>query len=150
VSTAPALDTQLRDQKVKFTIANMLGGILPGVAIPTGGDSSTLSRDPDVVAAYDADELVHDKGSFGLAKQSIEAMDALMDIEEYPVPLLLVHGTADQWTIPAASREFAGRVAGDVTLFEYEGLYHEPHHEPEREQVFADILEWLEIRVDLD
>lgn len=150
VSTAPLLDTELREQWLKVTLANILGNVLPWVTLPVGGDAQGISRDPEVVAAYEADPMVHDKASFAFAKQSLEAMNDLREIDKYPVPLLLIHGTADEWTIPAASREFAERVSGDVTLYEYEGLYHEPHHEPEKEQIFADIMEWLESRVDLD
>jgi alpha-beta hydrolase superfamily lysophospholipase len=147
VSTAPALDTQLRQQRLKLTVANLLSSVLPGIAVPTGVDASAISRDPEVVAAYEADPLVHDKASFALATQSLAAMEALREIKEYPVPLLLIQGTADTVVIPAATHEFAVRVEGDVVLFEYEGLYHEPHHEPERAEIFNDIKVWLNERL---
>lgn len=147
VASAPALDTQLREQKAKFLVANTLGGVLPGVVIPTGLDPEGVSRDPEVVAAYQADPLVHDKGSFGLAKQTFAAMDELAAITSFPVPLLIIHGTDDRLTVPPASKEFVQRVHGDVTLIEYEGLYHEPHNEPERDQVLSDVLGWLDERV---
>jgi alpha-beta hydrolase superfamily lysophospholipase len=147
VASAPALDTTLREQRVKFFVANTLGGLAPGVVIPSGLDANAVSRDPEVVKAYVDDPLVHDKGSFGLAKQTFAAMDALALVREFPVPLLIIHGTDDSLTVPAASKEFTDRVAGDVTLIEYRGLYHEPHNEPEKEQVLDDVLEWLRPRV---
>ncbi|MEZ5186225.1 MAG: alpha/beta hydrolase [Candidatus Nanopelagicales bacterium] len=147
VASAPALDSELREQKVKFTLANLLGGLLPSVAIPTGLDPEGVSRDPEVVAAYKADPLVHDKGSFALAKQTFSTMDKMMEQTEFPVPLLIIHGTADRLTVPSASKVFKDRVSGDITLIEYEGMYHEPHNEPEQEAVFADVLTWLEPRL---
>lgn len=144
IASAPALDSELRGQRLKFALANLLGGIVPDIVLPTGLDSSGVSRDPKVVAAYDADPLVHDKGSTGLAKATFAAMDDMMAQTTFPVPLLIVHGTGDRLTVPAASKTFVNQVTGDVTLIEYEGIYHELHNEPEQDEVFADIMEWLE------
>lgn len=144
IASAPALDSELREQRLKFALANLLGGIVPDIVLPTGLDSSGVSRDPKVVAAYDADPLVHDKGSTGLAKATFAAMDDMMAQTTFPVPLLIVHGTGDRLTVPAASKTFVNQVTGDVTLIEYEGIYHELHNEPEQDEVFADIMEWLE------
>jgi len=147
VASAPALDSELREQKVKFAMANLLGGLLPSITIPTGLDPEGVSRDPEVVAAYKADPLVHDKGSFALAKQTFSAMDAMMAQTGFPVPLLIIHGTADRLTVPSASKVFTEHVTGDVTLIEYEGMYHELHNEPEQAEVFADVVAWLEPRI---
>ncbi len=144
IASAPALDSELREQRLKFALAKLLGGVVPDIVLPTGLDSNGVSRDPAVVAAYNADPLVHDKGSTGLAKATFAAMDDMMTQTTYDVPLLIVHGTADRLTVPAASKIFVNQVTGDVTLIEYEGLYHEPHNEPEQAEVFADIMEWLE------
>ncbi|MFN8125924.1 MAG: alpha/beta hydrolase [Candidatus Nanopelagicales bacterium] len=147
VASAPALDSELREQKVKFTMANILGGIVPGVTIPTGLDPNGVSRDPEVVAAYTADPLVHDKGSLALAKQTFSAMDDMMAQKTFPIPLLIIHGTADPLTVPSASRVFADNTEGDITLIEYDGMFHEPHNEPEKEQVLDDVLAWITPRL---
>ena len=147
IASAPALDSELREQRLKFALANLLGGIAPGIILPTGLDADGVSRDPEVVAAYKADPLVHDKGSTGLAKQTFAAMDALMDQTSFPVPLLIIHGTSDRLTVPAASKTFVENVTGDVTLIEYDGMYHEPHNEPEQQEVFEDVLAWMEPRL---
>jgi alpha-beta hydrolase superfamily lysophospholipase len=144
VASAPALDSELREQKVKSTMANLLGGIAPAIVIPTGLDPEGVSRDPAVVAAYKADPLVHDKGSVGLAKQTFAAMEAMMTQTTFPVPLLIIHGTGDRLTVPSASKAFVDNVVGDVTLIEYEGMYHEPHNEPEQQEVFDDVVAWME------
>jgi alpha-beta hydrolase superfamily lysophospholipase len=148
VASAPALDSELREQRLKFAMANLLGQFLPGITIPTGLDSKGVSRDPSVVAQYEEDPLVHDQGSLGLAKQTFAAMDAMMARASFPVPLLVLHGTADRLTVPQASKKFVRQVRGDVTLIEYEGMYHEPHNEPEQEEVFDDVLRWLRERIE--
>lgn len=147
VASAPALDTELREQKAKFAMANILGGLLPGITIPTGLDPQGVSRDPEVVSAYIADPYVHDKGSLGMAKQTFQAMDAMMRQTDFPSPLLIIHGMSDRLTVPTASKVFTEQVRGDVTLIEYEDMLHEPHNEPEQEEVFDAVLAWLEARL---
>jgi alpha-beta hydrolase superfamily lysophospholipase len=46
---------------------------------------------------------------------------------------------------PAASevvREHAG--SPDLTVRVYQGLYHEPHNEPEKDEVLDDVVAWLD------
>lgn len=66
----------------------------------------------------------------------------------YQLPCLILHGTGDR-LVPyqASQRIFAEISSRDKTLKLYEGLYHELIHEPEREEVLADIVDWLKRRV---
>ena len=109
-------------------------------------DSSTVSRDPEVVRAYDEDPLVlHDK----LPARTVTEIAAA--IERFPerlpslrVPLLVMVGTADELVPPDAAamvHELAG--SEDKTFIEYEGLYHEILNEPEQDEVMDDLVEWL-------
>ena len=60
------------------------------------------------------------------------------------VPLLLIHGAEDQLAYASGARAYAAAAASELcTLRVYEGLAHEVHNEPEQEQVFADVLEWM-------
>ena len=45
------------------------------------------------------------------------------------------------------SKRFADQVSGDVTLIEYPDMAHEPHNEPEQEEVMAEVLAWLTPRL---
>ena len=61
------------------------------------------------------------------------------------VPIWIGHGTHDQLTDIAGSRELeAAAVNADVTSHYYEGLYHEIFNEPERDAVLADLVAWLD------
>jgi alpha-beta hydrolase superfamily lysophospholipase len=144
VASAPALDSELRDQRLKLALANVLGRLVPSLVIPSGLDSTHVSRDPEVVAAYQNDPLVHDKGSVGLARSTFAAMDEMMAQTTFPVPLLILHGTGDRLTVPEASKRFVDNATGDITLIEYDGMYHEPHNEPEQQEVFEHVMDWLE------
>jgi len=111
--------------------------------------ASAISRDPAVVAAYENDPLVYrglprtDRGSafagaFKLVQEGMGSID---------LPLLIMHGTSDL-LVPFGGSEnlFARASSSDKTLKLYEGLYHEILNEPEKEQVVADVLDWLDRR----
>jgi alpha-beta hydrolase superfamily lysophospholipase len=54
-----------------------------------------------------------------------------------------MHGTQDTLARPRGSQEVADLVKGDCTLKMWEGMLHEIHNEPQKEQVFAYMLDWL-------
>jgi acylglycerol lipase len=148
VASGSALHTALREQKAKVLAVRVLGRLLPRVTLPTGLDDQALSRDPEVVAAYRADPLVHDRASLGFARETIATMDwTLAHADRLALPVLLIHGDADQVNYSSGSRAFAGRVPGDCTLKVYEGLYHEIHNEPEKQRVLDDLVHWLDDHV---
>jgi alpha-beta hydrolase superfamily lysophospholipase len=116
-------------------------------------DSRHVSRDPAVVAAYDADPLVYRGGMrAATAAALIRAIRTIRKrADTISLPVVLLHGTADRLTEPSGSADLHKRAASaDKTLKLYPGLYHEILNEPEREQVIADILAWLDARVGQD
>ena len=113
-------------------------------------DATQVSRDPAVVAAYEADPLVHHgKVSAGLVAELFATMAQVNERStEITLPLLLLHGEADVMTAPAGSSDFsAGVGSADITLRLYPGLYHEIFNEPERLQVLEDLDQWLQQRL---
>jgi alpha-beta hydrolase superfamily lysophospholipase len=145
VVTSPGLRTALEEQAVKVRLAKILGALAPTAGLPSGLDASMISRDPEVVDRYTHDPLVHDRISFGMAKSLISAVDwAFEHAAEFKIPLLLMHGTQDQIAYDRGSKEFAAKVTGDCTLKLWDGFWHETHNEPEKAQVLAFMLDWLE------
>jgi acylglycerol lipase len=147
VVTGPALHTALRNQPVKVLIARTLGAIFPTLTVSSGLDVTKLSRDPEVLRAYRADPLTHPRISLGFARDGGEAIDrVLRDAARFELPLLLVHGGADEINLVSGSREMAARHRGDCTLKVYDGVFHAVEHEPERAQIVSDIIGWLDAR----
>jgi alpha-beta hydrolase superfamily lysophospholipase len=111
--------------------------------------ANTISRDPAVVAAYESDPLVY-RGAPRTDRAA--AMGAAFDMvqqgmESIALPLLIMHGTGDLLVPFEGSRVLMERASSkDKTLKLYEGLYHEILNEPEKEQVIADIIAWLDAR----
>jgi len=148
VVTDTALRSSLQEQKGKIAMVNMLGSLLPGLTIPSGLDATTISRDKGVVQKYVNDSLVHDKTSLGLGKSALTAIDfCFAHAKEFPLPLLIMHGSDDKLTYPSGSEDFAKLARegnADVTLKLWDGLYHEIHNEPEKMEVFQTMVAWLD------
>jgi alpha-beta hydrolase superfamily lysophospholipase len=131
----------------QLALARLMIGIFPGFTQPNKLNTGNLSRDPAVVDKYETDPLVHDRISaglfFGIYKNGLWAFE---HAAEFPLPLLLMHGGDDQIISAQACQEFAARANGEVTFKLWDGLYHEIHNEPEQQQVFAYMLDWLDKR----
>jgi acylglycerol lipase len=109
-----------------------------------------VSRDPAVVAAYEADPLVYHGGVRArTGAEILGAMDRIhARMEEVSLPLLVFHGSDDKLTDCQGSRDLHARAKSpDKTLYVYEGLYHECLNEPERATVLADLMGWLDAHV---
>jgi alpha-beta hydrolase superfamily lysophospholipase len=145
VISAIGVHSALREQAFKVRLARTLGKLTPKLRVKAGIDTSTLSRDPEVVRAYEADKRVHNFASMGFGLDGLEAIDTILErAPQLTVPLLLVHGSEDQLAYASGARELAALAPGVTTLKVYDGLFHEIHHEPEKEQVHADVLAWLD------
>ena len=145
VISAIGLHSALREQAVKVRAARMVGRAVPKVRVRSGIDPATLSRDPEVVQAYRKDKLVHDAVSLGFGLDALEAIDAIRaGAPRLVVPLLVVHGSEDALAFASGARELVSLAPDVCTLQVYDGLFHEVHHEPEQERVFADVLAWIE------
>jgi acylglycerol lipase len=128
----------------KLTLARILYSLWPTLALFNELDRQDLSRDPEVVRAYNEDPLVHDRVSARLAMDMLQSgLWSLEHAAEFPLPLLLMHGGADRVCSPQASREFAAQASEVCTLKIWDGFYHEIHNEPEQGLVFEYLLEWL-------
>jgi len=114
-------------------------------------NSADVSRDPEVVRAYDEDHLVYrGRVRAGLIAASLRAVRYIeRHMEDVKAPLLVLHGTEDALTPLEGSRELHRRAAAqDKTLKLYDGLYHEILNEPEQATVLADLTGWLDARVE--
>lgn len=146
VLSGPAVAAQLQAARPVAMIGKAVGAIWPSV--PTIKlDTDAISRDPDVVARYKSDPLVHQ----GPVPAGITR--ALLQVGEnqprlaarLTAPLLIVHGEQDRLIDVRGSRMLAENVSShDVALKVYPGLYHEVFNEPEKDRVLDDVTSWIE------
>jgi alpha-beta hydrolase superfamily lysophospholipase len=112
-------------------------------------DSTAVSRDPEVVADYDADPLnYHGKLPARTVAELSRAVNGYPDaVAQFQLPMLVMHGGADRLVPIAGSQMVAERAASeDKTFKRYDELFHEILNEPERQQVLDDIADWLDAR----
>jgi len=132
-----------------IAVGRLLAKIAPALPMATL-DVAAISRDPVVLKANAVDPLVYHgriPAATGLAM--VQAVDYVQrQMESFHLPLLIVQGTADRLVDPEGSKQFYQRAQStDKTLKFYNGLYHEVLNEPEKEEVMADILAWLDQRI---
>ena len=130
---------------IKVLIGSLLEKIYPGLSMHTGLNINYVSTDPKEDQRYKNDPLQHDLITPCTYFNILRAGEwALQHAGEFSYPLLITHGSEDHITSPAASRAFAEKVPADCTLKIWEGLYHETHNEPKRNQeIFAFLVNWL-------
>ena len=126
-------------------MAKMLLRIAPGMPAPAGISASALARDPQVIAEYLADPLVHNRLSprlFAEAELTHALMPALA--ARLPMPVLIWHGDADRLTEFAASQRFASRLKNPKSAFiAVAGGYHELLNDHGHEALEQRVLNWL-------
>ncbi|OLO98958.1 lysophospholipase [Mycolicibacterium porcinum] len=146
VLSGPAVAAQAAVSPVLAVVAKMLGKIAPGLPVENL-DANAVSRDPAVVAAYNADPLVwHGKVPAGIARALIIVGETMPQrASALTAPLLVVHGEKDRLVAADGSRHLVECVgSSDVHLKVYPGLFHEVFNEPEKELVLDDVTTWIE------
>jgi alpha-beta hydrolase superfamily lysophospholipase len=143
ICSAAGLRTSLTQQRMKLLFVNIFGKLMPKLSIATGLDAQMLSHDPQVVEHYRKDPLVHGVVTLRMALATLPAIQTVFDqAQTITVPLLILHGSADQLSYPSGSQDLSRKVPNNEFHL-YEGLFHEIHNEPQKEEVFQTILSWL-------
>jgi alpha-beta hydrolase superfamily lysophospholipase len=144
IASAPWLKTMLKISPLKLALVRVLDPIIPMYSEPWGLEPAALSRDSTVGGAFTRDPLTHSRISVRMYLECMRAgLWAMEHAAELPLPLLLMHGTADRITSWEASREFARRAGARVTLRLWDGWYHELHSEPGSARVLRTMVSWM-------
>ncbi|BBY27369.1 alpha/beta hydrolase [Mycolicibacterium sediminis] len=149
VLSGPAVYAQDAVSSFMIGVAKVVGSILPGLPVEDL-PADAVSRDPAVVAAYEADPMVHHgKLPAGIAKALIGVGESMpRRAAALTSPLLVVHGEDDKLIPVAGSRRLLECVGPlDANLKVYPELYHEVFNEPERELVLDDVVSWIEVHL---
>ncbi len=146
VASAPGLEPVGVASPAKVALARLLSRLWPRFSLDVGLDVTAVSRDPEVVSAYENDPLRHCRGSVRWGTESLAAIERIKArAGEVKTPLLMIQGGDDRLVSPAGARRFFDRVSfPDKELHVYEGGYHEPHNDVDRDRVLHDLASWLE------
>jgi alpha-beta hydrolase superfamily lysophospholipase len=129
-------------QKILLAI---LPRIAPHLRVDNGLKAEFVSRDPDVVKAYQSDAMVHRRIATGLAAWILENGEkTLVDAARWEVPTLLLYAGQDKLVNAQASADFARSAPKAVVQAEcFEAMYHEIFNDLYRAQVFTALKRWL-------
>ena len=145
IVSAPSIKVSDTISPLTISMGRLLSKIAPKAGL-LALDANTISKDPRVVNAYVNDPLVYTgKITARLAAEMLRAMTRVTtEVDRISLPMLIVQGKADKVVDPAGSQMLYDKSSStDKTLKMYDGLYHEVFNEPEREQVLADVENWL-------
>lgn len=143
VLSSPALDPGMNGAQ-KLLLA-VLGPLAPGLAVGNGLKPAWISNDPAVVAAYQADPLVHDRVTPRLVRFIVDGGEFVRQCApRWQMPTLLLWAGADRCVAPAGSAAFAAAApAALVKHREFAGMAHEIFNEPDQRKVFDALAAWL-------
>lgn len=145
IALAPALG-KIGVPPFKLALGRLLSRVWPRFSLSTSIDLSTASSDPAVIAAYAQDPWRHTQGN---ARFSTEYLATVAWIQEHAadlqLPLLILHGGADQVALPEGGCAFFQRVTIlDKERREYPGVYHEIQNDRNYQEMLTDLDNWLE------
>lgn len=148
ILSAPALAAA--DPVFTIAVIDTVATLAPGAPL-FDNENAAFSSSRAVVEDMDRDPLIHQEPApIGTAAAVLEAWRRIWaGVDRLTTPVLALHGTADRLTAPTGTRELVTRAgSADRTLALYDGLHHDLLHEPQSEQVAADILAWMDARID--
>ena len=146
VLSSPALDAGIAG--VQKRLISLLNRWAPNLTLSNGLDARQISHDPDVVAAYQKDPLVHDRISARLALFiDSNGPRVVAEAPVWTVPTLLMYAGADHLVRPEGSHAFAA-VAPPAVVQSHclQGQFHEIFNEADPSQAYALLKQWLEFQ----
>jgi alpha-beta hydrolase superfamily lysophospholipase len=140
---APAIRVEAMPFQAAATpVAAILAPNLPVVDVP---DAFFLRSPADRDEMGKSEFVYHPSGP---ARSAASIIDGIRRVwaraDELSAPLLGLHGTEDKATDPRGTVELVRRArSADKKLLLYRGVVHDLLHEPEHEQIEADIEKWI-------
>lgn len=148
VISAPLIEVAVPVPAHKLMIARVGARMAPRLRLDNEINPANLSRDPEVGRAYAVDPLVNRKVSTNWFTEATRAMREVAQLaSQIKTPILVMHGTDDRLASVDATQSAFGNIgSSDKELVIYPGFYHELFNEPEKQEVFARVSDWLEKR----
>lgn len=144
VLVSPWLRLKMPVPAPKRMAANVVAKVYPTLSMDNGLRAENISRNPEVLAGFDSDPLVHHVASAGWFMTTLRAQARIRThAAELKVPTLMLLAGEDKIVANDANETFARDAGNIVEVRRYDGLYHELYLEPEAETVVTDIRNWL-------
>ncbi|KAG2448537.1 hypothetical protein HYH02_006428 [Chlamydomonas schloesseri] len=144
---SPAIDVEWTPVlRFQAAVGNVLAAMVPRAHLVPAVRPEDMSQDPAVVQAYLDDPLIP-KGNVKAqtGNECLKGFRALVPLrKQFKLPIYAVHGTDDKCTSLPALREHLKHVSStDVTLKEVPQGRHELLFGPEKDEVRAEMRDWI-------
>ena len=149
IATSPWIHLAFKPPFWKIPLGRVMNVLWPSLSLDNELNAEGLSHDPGLIQTHKDDPLNHGYITPRLGISMLGAGQWALDhANEFPLPLLLMHGGADPFTSVQASRTFAERLSADHTFKIWEGMYHETHNELQKNEVINYLIDWLDKQTD--
>ena len=143
VISSPWIETAIKIPEYLTLIQKVLKRIFPSLRLNNRLISNHLSKNKDVVSKYDKDELVHNKISLNLYSEVMKSIDNVKEkASRIKAKTFLYHGMSDKIISSKGTIEIS-KLLKSHKLKLYDNVYHEPHNDLEKEEIYQDILEFI-------
>jgi alpha-beta hydrolase superfamily lysophospholipase len=131
--------------RVLLAINKLISAVFPSFSVNANFDFSIVTRDLKVVKEYESDPLILSSLSARFWAECLKTIAWVRDhASDWKLPLLVLHGSEDQNMPIEDIKEFFGDLTcEDKELITYEGGYHCPYNDLQKELVFSDIEMWI-------
>lgn len=144
VLVAPWLQLAMPVPRWKLRLGALTARIWPTLALGNGIRGEDISRNPEVLANFWKDPLVHHVATARWFAEATAAQRRILDTAaQLDVPALVLLAGADRIVVNDASEMLASRAPRFIRLQRFDGLFHELFLEPEWREVVAEILRFL-------
>lgn len=144
VAVSPFVDFYAAPPRWKVKLASLLSDLAPRLGIPTGLDLELRTRNSAMNRELYDDPLCHHLMTPRAYQETMATLPILLaEKARIGAPLLVLLAGDDRIVSTPAARAFAHGLAGDVTVAELEGMYHDLFHEDDADRAYAQIDPWL-------
>ncbi|KAJ1913245.1 hypothetical protein IWQ60_009287 [Tieghemiomyces parasiticus] len=155
IAQAPAIQTnsEIKPNRVTISLGHLAAKMAKKMTVAVPIEPEMLTRDQQIVAEFKDSSYNYEVGSLQCMSDLLKRGPMLLEVCDQlrSIPILITHGDQDKITPMAGSRQLFDRLPFnmDKELKIYVGLYHELHHEPEKDEIIGYYIEWTLKRADM-
>ncbi len=144
IASSPWLQLVKPPAKIMIRAAKILSRVAPSLTLTSGVKANQLAHDGMETKSTKTDPLMHKRISVKLFTDLLENGEHIMHSKHrLHIPLLLMHGSADQLTSYHASKMLANNAGKYTEYKQWKGMYHDLHNDTNNEAVFQYVMKWI-------
>jgi acylglycerol lipase len=144
IISSPWLELAHPPKAIWQRLGHLVNAVMPGLLLSTGIKSSQMTSIPGEMEEADKDPLMHGRISIRLFYElNSSSQRILSEQENIKIPVLLLHGERDPVTRMEGSAKFFENHRNICRFNTYPDSLHELHREPLADEVFDDIIVWV-------